>query len=132
MLANRTTLAIPAFVDLFTLHLPGRGLSTDRRKSGFRSTHSARSLRPVPKGNLGLRRYLRRDFTFALAITAKGGATVISTRMNTITKPNMISPTFFGFSVEQEQGWRASKMICHHPLGCRNARKVADLDCSLS
>jgi hypothetical protein len=102
MLANRTALAIPAFVDLCTRHLRRFAVhSADRPKSGFLSAESARSL--DPKINLGPQSYLRRDFAFALAMTANGGATVIRTRTNTITKPNMFFLTFFGFSVEQDK-----------------------------
>ncbi len=36
-------------------------------------------------------------------MTANGGTTVMSTRTNTITKPNMIALAFFGFSVEQDK-----------------------------
>ena len=80
------------------------GLRSLRRSAEIRISFkpSALSLRPVPKVKHGPRRYLRRDFTFALDMTANGGATVINTRMNTITKPNMNSPTLFGFSVEHD------------------------------
>jgi hypothetical protein len=105
MLANKTALAIPAFVDLFTRQLRWfRCPSADQSKSGFRSTDSARSLLTSRKAR-SCQGYLRRDFAFAVAMTANGGATVMNTRTNTINKTDMTFPTFFG-SV-----WNRTRML---------------------
>jgi hypothetical protein len=129
MLANRMALAIPAFVDLFTRHLQHLAFAITQIIDRYRE--SVQPIRPVCQG-CGLKAkhrlahgYLRRDFAFAVAITAIGGATVISASTKTITKPNMIFPAFFEFSVEQQE-WRAARAISHHPLGCCNPRKVAE------
>ena len=47
--------------------------------------------------------YLRRDFAFTVAATAKGEATVISTSTKTISKPNMTCLAFSEFSVKQDK-----------------------------
>lgn len=81
-----------------------RDYSILRPESGICSTDSAQ-LHACGYGLTPTCRelYRRRDFAFALATTANGGATVIRTSVKIITKPNMICLAFFGFSVEQDK-----------------------------
>jgi hypothetical protein len=49
------------------------------------------------------RNYLRRDFAFAVAMTAKGEATVIRASAKTNAKLNMLFLAFFGFDVKLDK-----------------------------
>jgi hypothetical protein len=114
ILAKRIALAIPAFVDLFTRHLLKPAFAITLLIGGIRT--SVQPIEPAVKvrsrrQNPEPQNYLRRDFAFALAMTAKGEATVTRTRAKTITKPNMIFLAFLGFSVGQEQGLRPAMQI---------------------
>jgi hypothetical protein len=76
---------------------PGRRL-TDGRADHKESPRDTANRESLPK-KYKRQGYLRRGFSFAVAMAANGGATVMSTRTKTITKPNMIFLAFFGFSV---------------------------------
>jgi hypothetical protein len=99
ILTKRIRLAIPAFVDLFTLYLRDAQSLYGSAETGFRSP----GLAPMPASGFSPQSYLRRDFALDTAMTANGGATAMSTSTNTITKPNMIFSLSFGFSVEQDK-----------------------------
>jgi hypothetical protein len=114
MLANRMALAIPAFVDLFTRHPQHLAFAITQIIDQYRKYESTESAHFARLDFDAKRRthqgYLRRDFAFALAMTANGVATVIKTSAKTMTKPNMICLAFFGFSLKQDN---------HGPLGGR-------------
>jgi hypothetical protein len=107
MLAKRMALAIPAFVDLFTRHL--QHLAFAIAQVIHRNRECVQPSRPIcqARGSKAKRRscenYLRRDFVFALAMTANGGATVIRTSAKIINKPNMICLAFFRLSLKLDK-----------------------------
>jgi hypothetical protein len=70
------------------------------------------------------RNYRRRDFAFALAMSANGEATVIRTSAKTNPKPNMLS-RFLPIQRETGQGWAAATTLAIARLQNGNTQKVA-------
>jgi hypothetical protein len=89
ILRRRTTLRIPAFVDLFTRHSPRFAIASTRRLIAEVCV-SAWSMC-----------YLRRPLVFTEEIAAMGGATVTSTRAKIMTKPNIVSLAFSSDSARE-------------------------------
>ena len=73
--------------------------------------------------------HLRRDFAFAVAITATGGATVTTTSAKTITKPNIVSTSKFSARTLLRR-IALQKAAENSTLAGCNSRKVAEMSFS--
>jgi len=126
ILVRRTALAIPAFVDLFTPPSLASWSDHSIEAAVFGTLLTTKQFDAGgPEKILGSC-YLRRDFAFAVAMTANGEATVMKMRVKTITNPNI---EFLAFSLDS--AWNRSSMaLCkargHNTLVVGNNRKVAN------